>query len=239
MDETHLYVYENSTLRQCYIGIGTSLERFHGDHSENAKQLLQDPNTKVWHALNPFSTREDALQAEAIAIRIAALGRLIDEDGVSWNSPQNRAGVQSSRFVVTLQENKEGSIHYDNLARTAIVTVGLDKIDPVRGTIGAHKQNGDRILQYWRLSTAAREGRPVERLLAVSKGTHRIVGDWDLDSQRPFENTEPSRANAATWRFNAVDPAEDDPRGIKGMKYEWSARVGQPQVGPIYSADLR
>src|SRR5699024_6994066 len=67
-----------------------------------------------------------------------------------------------------------------------------------------------------------------ERLIAILAGSHGVIlGDWDVDVRSGYG------PNGDV--FPLVDPADDDPRKIKGMRL-----VGvSGQSGRVYSDDLR
>jgi hypothetical protein len=59
------------------------------------------------------------------------------------------------------------------------------------------------------------------------KTSRIILGDWDLDQESPVTDE----------MFVLADPGDDDPRGVKGMWFDWgSTRVGN-QV--TWSEDIR
>jgi len=55
-----------------YIGIGDEMTRAWGPHNEYAEALLARRGAELLQTPEPFSTRADALKAEAIAIHLAA-----------------------------------------------------------------------------------------------------------------------------------------------------------------------
>jgi predicted GIY-YIG superfamily endonuclease len=73
--KTYLYLYEGADHR-IYIGIGNEMTRPWQAHNNDAQALLAEPTTQVLQTPEPFSRRDDARKAEAIAIHVAALAGL-------------------------------------------------------------------------------------------------------------------------------------------------------------------
>jgi len=77
--ETWLYIYEGAPRgdeeerKSIYIGIGQSMGRVYEPHNPDAERLRDAEGTLIRQTLEPFSSREDALKAEAIAIHVASL----------------------------------------------------------------------------------------------------------------------------------------------------------------------
>ena len=77
--ETWLYIYEGAPRgdeeerRPIYIGIGERMGRVFEQHNPDAERLRDAEGTLIRQTLEPFSSREDALKAEAIAIHVASL----------------------------------------------------------------------------------------------------------------------------------------------------------------------
>jgi hypothetical protein len=220
---TYLYLYEGAD-RRLYIGIGDDMTRPWEAHNEDAQALLAEPTTQVMQTPEPFSCREDARTAEAIAIHIAALAgmQVLSQRGDAGEivaQATNRAGVKSTRHLVPAVMRKEGTVHYGSLERTAVVVLRPGEIDE-RGSLHGGRDVAtfvSRSGKTWPLQTARSVGYGPRRLLAIMKTSHVIVGDWDLGTETPVLDD----------RFVLDDPAEDDPRGVKGMWLDLGgARLG-------------
>lgn len=73
VERTWLYLYENTKAKKIYIGIGKSMERVFERHNRQAEDLRDSSGTLIRQTVEPFSSRRDALMAEAIAIHVASL----------------------------------------------------------------------------------------------------------------------------------------------------------------------
>lgn len=235
MSESHVYIYENTRDSEnqsaIYIGIGDQL-RPYASHNEEATALRDTPATDVMITHEPFSTRRDALRAEAIAIHIASLmgAKVVidsnnDADGEMTETRQatktavtNRSALVSTSHIGPAVYTQPGEVDFFDLKKTGLVT-----LDPTRfgdqGTIHAGRlpeQMAERARKWWSLSRAARNEYAPQRLLAIMKSTNVILGDWDLVSDSPIvHHDEDTREFNA---FNLTDPTSDDPRGVKGKK---------------------
>ena len=69
--ETWLYIYEGAPRgdeeerKSIYIGIGQSMGRVYEPHNPDAERLRDTEGTLIRQTVEPFSSREDALRAEA------------------------------------------------------------------------------------------------------------------------------------------------------------------------------
>jgi predicted GIY-YIG superfamily endonuclease len=230
---TYLYLYEGAD-RRLYIGIGNEMTRPWEAHNEDAQALLAEPTTQVLQTPVPFSSRDDARKAEAIAIHVAALaGMRVVSDREDTREivaqATNRAGMKSTQHLVPAVLRKRGAIDYGTLEQTAIVVLKPGDIDE-RDSLHGGRDVATfvaRAEKYWPLKTACSAGYRPRRLLAIMKTSHVIVGDWDLDLEAPVLDD----------RFVLGDPRNDDPRGVKGMRLDLAgARLGN-QV--TWSSDIR
>lgn len=245
---TYLYIYESSDRREVYIGIADSMRRVWEPHNENAQALRGRAGSRILQTVEPFSTREDARKAEAIAIYIAAragqtvrhsdetdgrsgvIGIEVQDNGLSYT---NRAGTKSTTVLGPAIYYRPGeTVDYEDLTNTAIVRIAADSIDdrpsPFGGLGGA--QFADRARKSWPLGAASREHRPVRRLLAVLKGEQTVLGHWRLAA--PWF-TEEERG----WSFVLEDAGDDDVDGLKGRKLTFDEPYKFQLVG--FSPDLR
>jgi len=231
--KTYLYLYEDADHR-IYIGIGNEMTRPWQAHNNDAQALLAEPTTQVLQTPEPFSRRDDARKAEAIAIHVAALAGLrvfSDREDAREIAAQatNRAGMKSTQHLVPAVLRKEGTIDYGTLRQTAIVVLKPGDIDE-RGSLHGGRDVATfvtRAEKFWPLKTASSVGYRPRRLLAMMKTSHIIVGDWDLDLQTPVLDD----------RFVLSEPRNDDPRGVKGMRLDLAgARLGNLVT---WSCDIR
>lgn len=239
-DVTYLYIYENNKTQTVYIGVADSMDRIWQSHNADAEKLRDSPGTVIRQTAKPFSTRRDALQAEAIAIHIAALGGKkikLDNDqehleDISVNEDGyvtvNRAGTSATQVLVPAILRREGTLDYESLHGTVIVTIAADEMDarpaPYGGVSAA--RFSERARQWWKIS---REKQPkIQRLIAVLAGSGGVVlGDWKVDQSAGYgpENDV----------IPLIDPSDDDPNGVKGKRLV----NFRGQVGHRYSNDIR
>ena len=238
----YLYFYQNDRLNSIYIGIAKDMTRVWQDHNEDAERLRDMPGTQILQTIEPFSSRKDARKAEAIAISAASLsGKEVFFDDPAGEDTQafhltNRAGVLHTSELGPAVYTRPGTVAYSSLMNTAIVVLRPSEIDDrpaIHGGLSAARF-ADRARAWWRLATAQREGYPVDRLIAILKGSSIVLGDWDLDLDARFIEG----ATRRNWQFNLLDPEDDNSRGIKGMRLEFDNdyRVNQTQG---YSVDVR
>ncbi len=229
MGKSFLYIGSDSATNEIYVGIGESTTRIYELHNPAAQSLLGRASTVLWQTAEPFSTGEDARRAEAAAIKVATLlGRTV----VDLNDPAvtNIASTKTSRYLVPAVVRRPGVVFYEELERTAIVTVTPDDLEDGRGAIHGGRRNAElaeRARQWWDL--AASRGRAIQprRLIARLKGAGVIVGDWDLDESVPSTGDS----------FNLVDAENLDPREIRGKRLEMGGRRLSTKV--TWSQDIR
>lgn len=235
---TYLYLYENQD--SIYIGIADTMNRVWEPHNADAEALRNGAGSKILQTVEPFSTRADALKAEAIAIHVAVrAGKRVvldpgaDNEEVSIEDEGglvvvNRAGVKSTRVLAPAVLQREGTVNFAELRGTAIVSIAAEAMDgrpaPYGATGGAIFS--ERARKYW--TVASDKQAQIERLIAVLNGSNGLIlGDWDVTvgaSYGPDNDT-----------FPLANPADDDPRGVKGMRL-----VGEYRTQPrqVYSSDV-
>lgn len=229
MTETHLYLYIDEDEPRVYVGIGKSLRRIEQSHNPAAWELRNRPGALVMHTVEPFSTRDDAEKAESIAIRVA---RALGADALT-----NISKVDRSKHLVHGDAYREGEVLFEELENTAIVVLDPDSIDD-RGSTSGKDDITARAEKYWPLKRANDTGKDVRRLLAIRKGSGRILGDWDVNPDEPFREVE------GGWAFNLVNPALDDPRDVKRKRLD-RTNTAEPgsfhRLGTLvtYSLDLK
>ncbi|MEL4356706.1 MULTISPECIES: hypothetical protein [unclassified Luteococcus] len=241
-ERTWLYLYENKAARELYVGIGARMDRVWQQHNDDAERLRQDPSTLILQTTEAFSTERDAKLAESIAIHVAMLAGIqvthVDPD-LEFKEDRvlvtNRAETEQSSLLGPAVFRREGSIRFDDLRNTSIVTITADQIDERPSPYGGHSGAtfSERACKFWGVDE---EKRPhIRRLIAILKGAHNLIlGDWDVD---PLGDWRPRLdVDYGTTRvvFPLVDPASDDVRGVKGMILEGFR--GMP--GPVHSSDV-
>lgn len=246
MTKTYLYIYRNDELGQVYIGIGASVARVWGSHNPAATELLKHPDTKVFVTTEPFSDSISAERAESAAICAAAASKVkvISERG-DLIQLTNIAKVASSKHLSRAVYQREGVVHYSDMARAAIVVLHVDSIDDgpeLKRRPGLHggrelEQIRDRAIKWWGLRSAQlrrerlRESdgtlpRDVDKLVAVQKGTGTILGAWTLADEQ-------WRPHGKSWEF-VTEKSIDD---LRGQTFDWgTARPGQ---GLTWTRDIR
>lgn len=234
-EKTWLYLYENRPQKRLYIGVGNRMDRVWQDHNAEAEDLRETSGTQILQTIEPFSSRADALKAEAIAIHVAMLSGVTvynANDGVSVDDGQvqvtNRAGTESTKALGPAVSRREGEIEFESLSRTAIVTIATEEMNERPGPYGgnAPAMFSERARKVWTVGAAKQPH--IERLIAILKGSSGLIlGDWDVDPEADY--------GPDNNIFPLIDPAEDDIRGTKGKRLTGV----QGQQGRIYSLDLR
>lgn len=245
---TYLYIYESRDRREVYIGIADNMSRVWEPHNLDAEAVRDSPGARILQTAEPFSTREAARKAEAIAIYLATrAGRTVhhlDETGeqedlgtVEVNegglTVTNRAGTKSTAVLAPAVLYRPGmEVNYSELERTAIVRIRPDSIDhrpsPFGGLSGA--KFAERAQKWWGLKEASLTARPVRRLVAVLSGPQIVLGSWELCA--PWFVEEPGG-----WRFELEDADKDNVLDLKGRTLRFDVPYGLRNLG--YSLDLR
>lgn len=231
-----LYVYKNAGRNAIYIGIANSMRRVFEKHNAAAEELRDAPGTVILQTIEPFSSREDAEKAEAIAIHVASFAGtkvMHDEGGSAVFTTTNIAGVGSTKHLGPAILTRDGVVQQSELSGTMIVPITADEIDGRLAPFGAHRvaSFATRAQKYWKVAEAKRP--KVVRLLAVLTGSGNIIlGDWDVD---PDGDWRPAGVEPPYISVPLIDPEQDDPREEKGMRL-----VGhRMNSGVTYSSDLR
>ena len=249
--ETWLYIYEGAPCsdeeerRSIYIGIGQSMGRVFEPHNPDAERLRDTEGTLIRQTVKPFSSREDALKAEAIAIHVASLMGLDpiydaeDEDELferNDKSVTNISGTKTSKHLGPAILTRPGKVRQDELTNTIIVPISAN---PIEGRVSAFGGNTgeefiDRAAQAWNV---APDKRPkIRRLVAVLTGSrHVILGSWEVDPSREWELVCPELPSRYSSRVKipVPHPKQDDVGEIKGKRYE-----GSLNSGVVYSPDI-
>ncbi len=244
--ETWLYIYEGAPRgegeghRSIYIGIGQSMGRVFEPHNPDAERLRDAEGTLIRQTLVPFSSRKDALKAEAIAIHVASLMGLDpiydaeDEDELfekNDKSVTNISGTKMSKHLGPAIFTRDGEVAQSEMRGTIIVPISPDSLEGRASAFGGNSGEVfiERAAQYWNV---APDKRPkIRRLVAVLTGSrHVILGSWEVDPSREWElpNLDSTRV-----RIPVPHPEQDNVEGFKGKRY-----VGSLNSGAVYSPDI-
>ena len=249
--ETWLYIYEGAPRsyeeerRSVYIGIGQSMGRVFEPHNPDAERLRDTEGTLIRQTVEPFSSREDALKAEAIAIHVASLMGLDpiydaeDEDELFEKhdkSVTNISGTKTSKHLGPAIFTHEGEVAQDQMRETIIVPISPDSLEGRASAFGGNPGDVfiERAAQAWNV---APDKRPKSRrLVAVLTGSrHVILGSWEVDPSLEWVLVNPDANPPFNKRIRVPvpHPENDNVDGIKGKCY-----VGRLQVGVLYSPDI-
>ncbi len=249
--ETWLYIYEGAPRsyeeerRSVYIGIGQSMGRVFEPHNPDAERLRDTEGTLIRQTVEPFSSREDALKAEAIAIHVASLMGLDpiydaeDEDELFEKhdkSVTNISGTKTSKHLGPAIFTHEGEVAQDQMRETIIVPISPDSLEGRASAFGGNPGDVfiERAAQAWNV---APDKRPkIRRLVAVLTGSrHVILGSWEVDPSLEWVLVNPDANPPFNKRIRVPvpHPENDNVDGIKGKCY-----VGRLQVGVLYSPDI-
>ena len=250
-DKTWLYIYEGAPRsyeeerRSVYIGIGQSMGRVFEPHNPDAERLRDTEGTLIRQTVEPFSSREDALKAEAIAIHVASLMGLDpiydaeDEDELFEKhdkSVTNISGTKTSKHLGPAIFTHEGEVAQDQMRETIIVPISPDSLEGRASAFGGNPGDVfiERAAQAWNV---APDKRPkIRRLVAVLTGSrHVILGSWEVDPSLEWVLVNPDANPPFNKRIRVPvpHPENDNVDGIKGKCY-----VGRLQVGVLYSPDI-
>ena len=249
--ETWLYIYEGAPRsyeeerRSIYIGIGQSMGRVFEPHNPDAERLRDTEGTLIRQTVEPFSSREDALKAEAIAIHVASLMGLDpiydaeDEDELFNEDDKmvtNIAGTKTSKHLGPAIFTRDDEVFQDDMEGTIIVPITPDSLEGRASAFGGNPGEVfiERAAQAWNV---APDKRPkIRRLVAVLTGSrHVILGSWEVDPSLEWVLVNPDANPPFNKRIRVPvpHPENDNVDGIKGKCY-----VGRLQVGVLYSPDI-
>ena len=249
-EKTWLYIYEGAPRsegerRSVYIGIGQSMGRVFEPHNPDAERLRDTEGTLIRQTVEPFSSREDALKAEAITIHVASLMGLDpiydaeDEDELFEKhdkSVTNISGTKTSKHLGPAIFTHEGEVAQDQMRETIIVPISPDSLEGRASAFGGNPGDVfiERAAQAWNV---APDKRPkIRRLVAVLTGSrHVILGSWEVDPSLEWVLVNPDANPPFNKRIRVPvpHPENDNVDGIKGKCY-----VGRLQVGVLYSPDI-
>ena len=259
--ETWLYIYEGAPRgdeeerRQIYIGIGKSMERVFGGHNPDAERLRDTAGTLIRQTVKPFSSREDALKAEAIAIHVASLMGLDpiydaeDEDELFYDAEDedelfekndkpltNISGTKMSKHLGPAIFTRPGEVAQGEMRKTIIVPITPDPIEGRASAFGGNPGEVfiERAAQAWNVAPHKRP--KIRRLVAVLKGSrHVILGSWEVDPSGEWKLVCPEKPSpySSRVRIPVPHPKQDNVEGFKGKLY-----VGSLNSGVVYSPDI-
>ena len=244
-EKTWLYIYEGvrpsneEERRQIYIGIGKSMGRVFEPHNPDAERLRDTEGTLIRYTVEPFSSREDALKAEAIAIHVASLMGLDpiydSQDEKDDKSVTNIQGRKTSKHLGPAIFTRPGEVTQGEMSETIIVPISPKPIEERASAFGGNPGEVfiDRAAQAWNIASAKRP--KIKRLVAVLKKGHVILGSWEVDPSCEWklvcpEKRPPYRSRV---RIPVPHPEQDDVGGFKGKRY-----VGSLNSGVVYSPDI-
>ena len=244
-NETWLYIYEGAPRgegegrRSIYIGICESMERVYERHNPDADRLRDTEGTLIRQTVKPFSSREDALKAEAIAIHVASLMGLDpiydaeDEDELFEKNDKpvtNISGTKTSKHLGPAIFTCRGEVDQGEMRETVIVPISADSLEGRVSPFGGNSGEVfiERAAQYWNVKS---DKRPkIRRLVAVLTKAHVILGSWEVDPSREWEL--PS-LDSTRVRIPVPHPEQDNVEGFKGKRY-----VVSLNSGVVYSPDI-
>ncbi|MGQ4494798.1 hypothetical protein ACUH88_05760 [Dermabacteraceae bacterium P13095] len=247
-NETWLYLYENKENHSIYIGIGDNMGRVFGPHNPEAEELRDSLGTLIRQTVEPFSSREDALKAEAIAIHVASLIGLKtlynpDQESELYNLDYdlvtNIQGKKSTKHLGPAIFTREGKVSIEDLQETVIVPISPKDIAGRASAWGGNSGEvfAERAASYWNIALHKRQ--LVKRLVAVLTGPRRIIlGSWEIDPSMEWHLI-PDHKNLPSPYSTRVSvpilqPNNDNYNGIKGKEY-----IGRLNQGVSYSPDIR
>jgi len=250
VERTWLYLYENTKAKKIYIGIGKSMERVFERHNRQAEDLRDSSGTLIRQTVEPFSSRRDALMAEAIAIHVASLmgmKPIIDSEQQSElfipeedsATTTNIQGLKSTKFLEPAIYVKDGEVAHEDLSETIIVPISPKDIEGRPSAFGGNSGEffADRARGYWNVAVQNRS--KIRRLIAVLTGSRRIIlGSWDVDPEREWTLIPNHEKRESPYRTRVeipiINESQDNVKDLKGKTY--LGRLGQ---GVSYSADIK
>ena len=238
-EKTWLYIYEGAPRSDEEGRRSIYMERVFESHNADAERLRDAEGTLIRQTVEPFSSREDALKAEAIAIHVASLMGLDpiyaaeDEEELfekDDRSVTNIQGTKTSKHLGPAIFTRPGEVAQDELRNTIIVPISADSLE---GRVSAFGGNTgevfiERAAQYWNVAS---DKRPkIWKLVAVLTKAHVILGSWEVDPSLEWELADP---DTTCIRIPVPHPEQDDVDGFKGKRY-----VGTLQPRGVYSPDI-
>lgn len=249
-EKTWLYIYEGAPRsdeeerRRIYIGICESMERVYERHNPDADRLRDTEGTLIRQTVKPFSSREDALRAEAVAIHVASLMGLDpiydaeDEDELFEKNDKpvtNISGTKTSKHLGPAIFTCDGEVAQVDMRETIIVPITADSLEGRVSPFGGNSGEVfiERAAEAWNVAPGKRP--KIRRLVAVLKKAHVILGSWEVDPSREWTlvNPDSNPPYSTRVRIPVPHPEQDNVKGFKGKLY-----VGSLNSGVVYSPDI-
>lgn len=249
-EKTWLYIYEGAPCsdeeerRSIYIGICESMERVYEQHNPAAERLRDTEGTLIRQTVKPFSSREDALRAEAVAIHVASLMGLDpiygaeDEDELFEKNDKpvtNISGTKTSKYLGPAIFTCDGEVAQGEMRETVIVPISADSLEGRVSPFGGHSGEVfiERAAEAWNVAPGKRP--KIRRLVAVLKKAHVILGSWEVDPSLEWVlvNPDSNPPYSSRVRIPVPYPEQDNVEGFKGKLY-----VGSLNSGVVYSPDI-
>lgn len=249
-EKTWLYIYEGAPCsdeeerRSIYIGICESMERVYERHNPAAERLRDTEGTLIRQTVKPFSSREDALRAEAVAIHVASLMGLDpiydaeDEDELFEKNDKpvtNISGTKTSKYLGPAIFTCDGEVAQGEMRETVIVPISADSLEGRVSPFGGHSGEVfiERAAEAWNVAPGKRP--KIRRLVAVLKKAHVILGSWEVDPSLEWVlvNPDSNPPYSSRVRIPVPHPEQDNVKGFKGKLY-----VGSLNSGVVYSPDI-
>lgn len=221
-----LYIYENRESRSIYIGVANSMERVWGAHNGAAEVLRGSPGTVILQTREPFSSREDAKKAEAIAIHVASFAEVTvhaaDDDGTVF-AATNVSGTRSTSELGPAVYVREGEVPLEELEQTLFVPLNSREDTGNLSAYGGHTgaDFAPRAQEWWNVAPGKRS--QVRRLVALLTGSgNLILGSWEVDPEGAWDPMPDAESQARGFRSRVriplVNSDEDNFGDIKGKR---------------------
>ena len=211
-DQRRLFVYLWGDGTVGYVGKG-SKKRTRGIHPDEVEKIRQDPAYRELFTEEPFSTKEDARKAEAIAIWVLA------HAPAEKKRIRNRSARKHTEYLRQNWFTRPGTADYEAYTNTLFVRVGPDKLAdlPPLGGGDEATQMAERCRQYWDVS----EGRAkkLQRLVALSTKELTPAGTIVLGSWTILPSYTWSADKKGYRSIELSDPALWDSDGTRGMMF--------------------
>jgi hypothetical protein len=226
---SRIYLVMSRKVGIAYVGKGAD-GRIDHEHSAQFLRIARQADATQWESA-PFSSDKDALIAEAAAIRILEC----------VGSKMRLLNIQKAhdrrffpRYPIPFVE---GQVKKADLPRAIVVTLRPDVLeDDHRAAPNSPwrpEQLAERARKYWSFrrsrveSWAKGKGAP-DVLLAVAKGSARILGAFEIDNAGWFSDPENRK------RFRAIplrNRKQSNFNGTQGMEYAGSRQGGSVTYG--------
>jgi hypothetical protein len=223
---------------RAYIGKGPD-GRIDDEHSTEFQRLTRQPDATQWESA-PFSSAHDALVAEAAAIGIV---KNIGSDVKLVNIQKHYERRFAPRYPIPFVA---GQVKKSHLPRAIIVTLAPDTLQddsrPAPNSAWTPKRLAERARKFWQFrrdrvdSWSKGIGAPYF-LVAVVKGSGRILAVFEIDNKRWFsdpENQEPEKKPKNQKRLVAVPVKISkgaNANGMQGKQYTGNRQGGAVLYG--------